>query len=222
MNGRSSGQLIAIGGDPKIDLLPPDLRSKRKARKLLGRYGLGLVLLALTIFTGTVLARAQAMDALTNLRLEQRLTQTILVQQRQYSSVQKIQTKIELIQAGQQVGISTEINWEKFLKAVQVTLPPNVTINTVNIDSETPFSSYSQPNGPLQGERIATLNFTATSSTLPRIPDWLKSLATLSGYADATPGMVTRNESGSYSVDINMHINEKAFTNRYSSLGRKL
>lgn len=222
MREHSTRALPKFGGDPKVDLLPPELRIMRTAQKVQRRLVYGIALLALSIFMGSFLVRAQANQALANLHIEQRLTQGLLLQQQEYRGVQKIQAKIALIQASQQVGDSTEINWEKYLKAVQITLPSNVIINTVNIDSETPFSTYSPPSGPILGERIATLNFTATSSTLPRVPDWLNALATLPGYADASPGTVTRGESGSYSVIINMHINESVFTNRYAGSGKKL
>jgi hypothetical protein len=103
---------------------------------------------------------------------------------------------------------------------VQATLPPNVTLDSVNIDSATPFSSYAQASAPLQGERIATLSFTAISSTLPQVPKWLIALATLPGYADANPGSVNRTETGSYSVNITMHINQTAFSHRFSTAGK--
>jgi hypothetical protein len=106
------------------------------------------------------------------------------------------------------------------LTLVQATLPINVTLDTVNIDSATPFAPYTQATAPLQGSRIATLSFTAKSSTLPEVPTWLIALATLPGYADATPGSVTRNATGTYSVNITMHINQAAFTHRFTAAGK--
>ena len=218
MIARSKYQPLEVGGYPTLDLLPPEIRIKRKARTIGRRIGYGTVLLAFVMYGGIAFVQAQAIQAGKNLHIQQRMTQSLLLQQKGYRDLQNIQEKIGLIQAAQQVGASTEINWDKFLKALQSTLPANVKIDSINIDSETPFSSYSQAATPLQGQRIATLNFTATSSTLPRVPDWLVSLATLTGYADATPGSLTRNESGSYSLNISMHINQAAFTNRYALL----
>jgi hypothetical protein len=134
--------------------------------------------------------------------------------------VRKVQQQIELIQAAEQVGAATEINWEQYLGAVQSTLPANVSLDTINIDSITPFSAYSQATAPLQGARVATLTFTAKSSTLPQVPTWLDALATLPGYADASPGSVTRDETGAYSVSITLHINQSAFTNRLVQAGK--
>ena len=103
----------------------------------------------------------------------------------------------------------------------KATLPANVALTSVKIEAGTPFQSFAQATVPLQGARVATLSFTATSSALPEVPAWLDSLTTLPGYADASPGSVTRADSNSpYTVDITMHINEAAFTNRFAAKGK--
>jgi len=218
MIGKRKNLELAIGGDPNIDLLPPEIRVKRKIQVIRRRSGFGILVIALIVSGSVALVHAKATQARTDLLIAQRLTHTLIAQQQRFVEVQKIQKRIDLIQIAQQIGISTEINWQKYLNEVQATLPSNVTVDSVNIDSATPLASYTQPSSPLQGGRIATLNFTATSSTLPRVPDWLKALATLPGYADATPGSMTRNESGSYSVSMTMHIDETAFSNRFATV----
>ena len=220
MKVRSKAELIQIGGDPRIDLLPPELRIKRKTQIIRRRLSVGIILLTFVILGGTALVRQQALQAKIYLGTEQRLTQALLKQAQGYRDVQNVQTKITLVQAAQQVGISTEIDWEKFLKALQLTLPPKITINSVNLDSETPFANYAQPSSPLQGARIATLNLTVTSSILPLVPQWLNSLNSLPGYADAVPGSLTRDGSGSYLLNIVIHLNQEAFTNRYRLIGK--
>jgi len=219
MIGKRKSLALTFGGDPIIDLLPPEIRRKRKARVRRRRSIFGIFVLATIVAGEAALAHAQAMQARQELLIAQRQTQSLLVQQRGYLEIQEIKAKISLIETAQQVGTSTEINWHEYLNAVEATLPSNVTVDSVRIDSETPLASYLQPTSPLQGERIATLNFTATSSTLPRVPDWLKSLATLSGFVDASPGSMTRNQTGSYTVNITMHIDEVAFSHRFTQPG---
>ena len=213
---KRNNTLLALGGDPKIDLLPPELRIKRKVKVLIRRCGFGITVLAVIVLGVSILAHALANQARVDLLIAQHQTRAIVLEEQKFQAVQEVKEKIGLIQVAQLVGNSTEINWHKYLNEVQATLPTSVTIDSVNIDSATPFSTYIQPNAPLQGERIATLNFTATSSTLPRVPDWLKSLGTLPGFVDASPGSMTRNENGSYSVNMTMHINESAFSDRYA------
>lgn len=211
---------LVIGGESRVDLLPQEIRTLRKGKVLRRRLGFLVILVAVIVAGASVLVRAQAVQAKLDLSIEQGNAQSILLQQRKYGEVQKIQKEADTIQAAQQVGTSTEINWKNYLISVQATLPPNVTLDSVNIDSATPFASYAQPSAPLQGERIATLSFTAISSTLPQVPQWLIALATLPGYADANPGSVNRTETGSYSVNITMHINQAAFTNRFATAGK--
>lgn len=211
---------VVVGGESKVDLLPQELKDKRKGKVLHRRLGFFVVLVAVLLTGASALVRAQAVQAKVDLSIEQSNAQSILLQQRKYGEVQKIQKEADTIQAAQQVGTSTEINWKNYLISVQATLPPNVTLDSVSIDSATPFASYAQASAPLQGERIATLSFTAISSTLPQVPQWLIALATLPGYSDANPGSVNRTETGTYSVNITMHINQAAFTNRFATAGK--
>ena len=220
MNIRSKDQPLVVGGDPRIDLLPPEVRTKRRMRLIRGRLALGVLLLAFVLLGGTLLAREQAIQARNNLGFEQRLTQSLLQQAQVYRDIQNVQAKIALVQAAQQVGISTEINWEKILTALQLTLPPQLTISSINLDSQTPFSIYSPPTAPLQNVRIATLNLTVTSPTLPLVSAWFNSLALLPGFADAAPGSLTRDGTGSYLLNIIIHLNQEAFTNRNGLVGK--
>lgn len=220
MSRVSKNPHVVIGGESKVDLLPQELKDKRKGKVLRRRLGFLVVLIAVLVTGASALVRAQAVQAKLDLSIEQSNAQSILLQQRKYGEVQKIQREADTILAAQQVGTSTEINWKNYLISVQATLPPNVTLDSVTIDSATPFASYAQASAPLQGERIATLSFTAISSTLPQVPQWLVALATLPGYSDANPGSVNRTETGTYSVNITMHINQAAFTNRFATAGK--
>lgn len=215
MSRKSTSHILAVGGESLVDLLPPELRIRRKVKVVHHRLGFLVILVAVLIAGGIALGRAQARQAIANLSIEQSNTQAILIQQHKFGEVLQIEKQVETVQAAQQVGTSTEIDWKKYLISVQSTLPPNVTLDSVNIDSATPFASYAQASAPLQGARIATLSFTAISSTLPQVPQWLIALSTLRGFADANPGSVTRNETGTYAVNITMHINEAAFSNRF-------
>ena len=220
MSRRSKIPNLIVGAESRVDLLPQELRVKRKGKVLRRRLGFLVILVAVVVAGASALARAQAVQAKLDLAIEQSNAQSIQLQQRKYGAVSKIQKQVDTIEAAQQVGTSTEINWKTYLISVQATLPLNVTLDSVNIDSATPFASYAQASAPLQGERIATLNFTAVSSTLPKVPQWLIALATLPGYADANPGSVNRTETGSYSVNITMHINQAAFANRFATAGK--
>jgi hypothetical protein len=212
---------LVIGGEPRVDLLPPEVRAQRNGRRTLTALGFGVLGIALVVLLATGGASFLALEAQGQLAAEQARTGTLLAQQAKYLDVRKVQDHVKLIQAAQQVGASTEIDWKAYLNRVQGTLPANVTIGTVTIDAASPLAIYAQPTAPLQGARVATLSFTASSPTLPQVPVWLDALATLPGFADAVPGSVTLDSSsGAYSVSITMHINEAAFDKRFATKGK--
>jgi hypothetical protein len=213
---RTKTATVVVGGESRANLLPPEVRVQRKAKVIRRRLGFVVILLVVLVLGGTAWTRALAVQARSNLAIERANTQSLLVLQRKYVEVRKVQQQVDLIQAAQRVGTATEINWEQYLIAVQATLPTNVSLETISIDSATPFT---QATAPLQGARVATLSFTAKSSTLPQVPAWLDALTVLPGYADASPGSVTRDDTGAYSVSIIMHINQAAFSNRFAKTG---
>jgi hypothetical protein len=113
------------------------------------------------------------------------------------------------------VGAAPEIDWKDYLGKLQQTLPAGVAIQSVLIVSSSPLVDFPQSTVPLQGSRVANLNFGASSPTLPSIPDWLDGLGTLVGFVDAVPNSVEIQPDGSYLVNITMHINQDAFSLRF-------
>jgi hypothetical protein len=213
---------LVVGGEPRAHLLPPEVLSDRRAAVLRRRLGFGVIALVAVVALGILGAGSAAVSAQAKLAESEAATQSLLKQELGFVKVRKVQTQVDLVKTAQQVGASTEINWMKYLQEVQATLPGNVAITGVNIDSSTPIELFAQPTASLQGPRVATIVFTAKSSSLPLVPSWLDALKTLPGYADALPGSVNLDSSsGSYTVNITMHVNEKAFANRFSPKSEK-
>lgn len=212
---------LVIGGDQRVDLLPPEVRSERRGQQQRRRLTLGVIGIAVVVALGVVASTTLAMTAQSNLADEQARTATLLTEQGRYFEVRALQNQIALAEAAQQVGAATEIDWKSYLNAVQNTLPSSVAISTVQLDSATPLTTYTQATAPLQGLRVATVSFTATSLVLPDIPAWLSALGTLDGFADALPGSVSLDQiTGIYTVTITMHVNDSAFAHRFATTGK--
>ena len=211
-----NADVLVIGGDRRVDLLPPEVRIERSGQRQRRRLALGVTGIAVLVALGVGASTALAMTAQTKLATEQARTETLLTEQGKYFVVRAVRNQIALSEAAQQLGASTEIDWKGYLDAVQGTLPSSVAIGTVQVDSATPLAVYTQATAPLQGLRVATVSFTATSAVLPDIPAWLNALSTLDGFADALPGSVSLDQkSGSYTVTITMHVNDAAFAHRF-------
>jgi hypothetical protein len=210
---------ISIGGAPRVDLLPPEVRAERRAATTTRRTWLGVVVLVAATVVASGAATLAALQADDELASAQGQTAALLSQQGQFSEVRNTQAQVDLIEAGQHVAGSTDIDWATYLTSVQATLPVGVTITSVSLDQATALTPYVQPTTPLLGARVATLTFTASSPTLPAVPVWLDGLGTLPGFADATPGSITLTDD-LYEATVTMHINADAFSGRYDEKGQ--
>ncbi|ASD23179.1 hypothetical protein B7495_14550 [Cryobacterium sp. LW097] len=219
MSRRDKTDVLVIGGEPRVNLLPPEVHKQRKAKAVRRQLGLGVVGVIALMIVGTTLLMVLATTAEQQLADEQELTAGLLAEQTKYADVRTVQSEVDLVKAAQQVGVSTEIDWKTYLDGVQAILPASVTIGTVAVDSASPLAVFGQPTSPLQGARVATVSFTAESAVLPDVPTWLNSLSTLPGYADALPGSLTRDEAGVYTVAITMHVNDAAYARRFEAEG---
>lgn len=213
-------QLI-VGGEPHVDLLPPEVTELRRGHATRRALGLGIVGVLLLTLAGVGGSSLLAMTASSSLTDAQNQTTSLLAQQTKYIEVRRVQDQVKVIEAAQEVGASTEVDWRDYLVKVQQTLPANVSLQTITVDSASPLAAYAQATAPLQGTRIATLSVTAQSPTLPQVPSWLDALATLPGFVDAVPGSVTLDaQSKLYTVNIVLHINQDAFTKRFAAKGK--
>ncbi|WP_427007033.1 type IV pilus assembly protein PilM [Pseudarthrobacter sp. H2] len=213
-------QPLVVGGERRVDLLPTELRQLVMAKKVRERLVLAVAALLAVVVLGSGAANVAAIQSRSDLAVEQAQTGALLAEQVKYLDVRKVQADVARIKAALRTGASTEIDWKNYLDAVQKTLPGNVTIETVKIDSASPVATYVQSTAPLQGARVATLSFSARSPTLPSVPTWLDNLQTLPGFADALPDTVVKNDDGSYTANITMHINDGAFSRRFPAEGQ--
>jgi Tfp pilus assembly protein PilN len=205
---------LVVGGQPRANLLPPEIILKRKQLKTRRALRVGVFFVFLATAAACVGVWGMASVSQVQLALAQEQQQALVNEQLTYGEVREVQNTIATIKAGQQVGGSTEINWRDYLTKLSASLPSGVSLESVSIESGTPMAAFAQADGPLKGDRVAALTFTATSKALPSIPDWLRALEKLPGFVDATPGSV-KQEDGVYIADVLMHINADAFSMRF-------
>lgn len=213
----SEHEELVVGGEPRAILLPPEVGLRRKAKQLRRTLGLALVGVVLVAAAGYGAATLAAIQSQAALAGAQGRTAELLNEQTKYIEVNQVQDQVDTAEAARQVGASTEIDWEAYLQAIRAALPGDVSIETVSVDSASPLVPFGQPTTPLQAQRAATLTLSLSSPSLPTVPDWLTALKALPGYADGAPTSITRSENGSYQVNLVLHINEGAFTNRFAA-----
>ena len=184
MTRANKNAALVIGGAPRVDLLPPEVRADRRAGVAVRRVWMGVIGVAVVVAVGVGAASLHAMQASDALMTAQGETQSLLLEQGKYGEVRNTQNEVDLITAAQAVGGASEIAWPDFLGKIQATLPAGVGVVTISIDQMTPLLDYQQPTAPLQGARVATVTFHGREPDLavgPRLARWSDDVARLCG-----------------------------------------
>lgn len=207
---------LILGAEPKVDLLPPEVKANKKAKAT--RRLLGVVLLGVAVLVGAGIAASSWHAGQADVRLATAQTRSaeLLADQAKYGEVKQVQAAVDRTVAAREFGASTEIDWKAYLTQIRTVLPGDVSIDTVGVDSASPLVAYGQATAPLQAPRVATVTLGLTSRNLPTVPEWLDALKGLPGYADATPGSISRSDGGTYTVDLVMHVTADAYSNRFA------
>lgn len=209
---------LTIGGMPRVDLMPPEIRVKRSQLRTRRSLRLGLIGVAAVVVLGCGATVAWSTLSGVGLVLAQSQQVGLLQQQGQYADVKNATQQIQLIKAGQKVAASTEIDWSGYLAKAAALLPAGVVIDQANVDQATPVTPYVANLVPLQGDRVATLTIVTRSAGIPPVAQILASMETLPGFVDVEPATVTLDQSsGTYKSNIILHIDQKAFDGRYQS-----
>jgi len=208
---------LIIGGEPRADLLPPEVKAGLRSTTLRRGLLIAVVTIVALVAGGIGAATWQAMQGRARLVAAQSRTAELLTEQMQYLEVRRAKEAVNVTIAAQHVAGSTEIDWKDYLQRVRAVLPSEVAIDSVTIDAATPLAPYGQAAAPLQPVRVATVTLLVTSPTLPGVPDWLRGFQELPGYADAAPGAITRTDAGAFQVSVTLHIDDEAYTGRFTA-----
>jgi Tfp pilus assembly protein PilN len=214
---RNAVEELAVGRRPRADLMPPEVIAEHRAKTTRRRLLLGLLGVVVVVALATGAATFLNLQSSVALAVSQSRTAQLLTEQAKYIEVRRVQEEISIIESGQKVGASTEIDWKSYLDGVQGKLPEDVVVLTVGVESASPLAEFDQSDEPLQSTRVATLTFSASTSTLPDVTSWLDGLATLPGFVDATPDTISLDkETGVYTAAVTMQIDERAWTQRFT------
>ena len=207
---------LTLGGEPRADLLPPDLKARREGRAL--HRALTIALVGVVLIMGASIGAVSLKAALNQNDLAAAMLRTdeILLETTQYAEVSQIQDQYTTTLAVRGLGLSTEVDWKAYLADIRSILPADVMIDTVSVTTASPWTTFAQSTVPLMKPRTASLAFELTSPGLPTVPLWLEGLRDLPGYADASPGSITRSDDGSYVVSLALNINASALSNRFA------
>ncbi|MGH1549447.1 hypothetical protein ACRAWB_09850 [Leifsonia poae] len=206
---------IRIGSEPRVDLLPTEIRTARKHEQIVRRMIVGLIAAVAVVAVAVVGANALAFSAGFSLGLEQSRGTRILQAQGKFNSLRATQSELALVKAAQAVGGATEIDWNARGTELIGALPPGTSITNVTIDSATPVTLYQQSTVPGATPRVGSATVTIAAPSLPAVSQWLSTIGTLPDVVETDAGAVTLQSGGSYQAIATIRYGVSAWDGKY-------
>jgi Tfp pilus assembly protein PilN len=205
---------------PQVNLLPPEVRSRRALGRVKVRLGVFLLVVVLALgggFVYAMLARVEASDRLTT---AQGAVDDLTAQQAKYSDVPLVKNGIARAESARQLGTSTEVLWADYLRAIQAIAPAGWTISTLSTTMPTPVGGQMGQSNPLAGASVGQITFSGRAPSVPDVAAWQDALASVPGFSDPYVTVVqsSSDQNGSfYQVTSTVNVDETAFAHRYAT-----
>jgi hypothetical protein len=215
IGAKRADTVLVVGGAPRADLLPPEVKAAEKARGQRRWLALIVVLAVAVVVTGNLLAWLNATGSEIRLEEANERTASILLEQQKYSEARVLSDRVALAEDARVAALATEIDWKGYLDRVQSSLPAGTALTEVTATIAEPAAQAEEEAKPLGASSVAGIDFVATSSTLPDVSQWIDNLGALPGFVGAAPGSISLNDDGTYRVAIAMRMNDMALANRF-------
>ncbi|MEY9952574.1 hypothetical protein [Leifsonia sp. EB34] len=205
---------IRVGVEPRVDLLPAEIRTARKHERIVRRMVVGLVVTVAVVVAAVLGAAAYALTAGVAATAEQARSDSLLKQQAQYAPLRAAQSEAALVKAAQAVGGATDIDWSALGDALLKSLPAGATITNVSIDAASPLAPYQQSLVPGTPIRVATATVTINAPDLNAVTQWLSTVGSLPNVVDSSAGTITVQATG-YQAIATIHYGVKAWDGKF-------
>lgn len=178
---------LPIGGAPRVDLLPPDLRAQRAGRRARDGALVMILIAALVLLAG--MGGAWWLQKLsTDLRdAAQATTEDLTARQAQFAEVNGVLADIRTSETALDRARATDILWASVLVDLQGTLPPGARVTELTIQAPAPATPLSPATDVLQGERAATVSFKALATNAPDASAWMRAVEQIGGVVFVAP-----------------------------------
>ncbi|MES1169302.1 MAG: hypothetical protein ABUL47_01295 [Leifsonia sp.] len=205
---------LTLAGEPRVQLLPPIVQEREKARSARRTLVAFVVLSLVVVAGGYAFALFRAGGAQQALVDAQNHTQSILSEQATYSEGTRVANEVAETQEAQKVVTSLEILWGPVIDEVRGMIPAGATLDSVTVTGQAPWEAILNPAGPLRAPHIGEIVFVVKSDKPIDVVKLAAKLATIVGYADSTV-ISTLTECGKVKTTVSLTLNEAAISGRY-------
>lgn len=215
MSKGAKGQIIELGGEPRINFLPPEIQQRKDARRRRRSLFMLVILVGVLCVIGYVYSAQYAADRQAALEVEQQATANLLAEQSQYAEASQLASKVELTDQAITLVSSTEVFWREYVREIRNALPAGVTaegwqLRTLGV-TEPPLIS----GGLFPVESVGSISFGVTVNSLPTVSQLLTQLGEVVGVTSVKVSGVTLAE-GRYQANVELSFNSDALEKRYA------
>jgi len=216
MSDKKQDGPLVIGGEPRIDFLPLEVKQRKANRKSRRSLVMLVILVVVVSVAGYVYSAGAAVQSQAQLDEARARTQFLLQEQGQYAIARTTATEIDAAEGAALVGTAPEILWKGYLAELRSKMPSGTKIVMFSIDGLSAIEFDPVITVPLEKPRAVTITFKATTPSLARANQMVENLETLTGYADAAATTLVTTETGTddYLVDVILHITSDAYERR--------
>ena len=207
---------LRLGGEPAVNLLPPEVAQRAKAKRTRQVLSLLVVGSVLIVGAGYGVAFSRSVASQAELVGAQDRTQALLTEQLEYADATRATGLIASAENARELGASTEVLWDDAIDAVKTYLPDGARIASATMSAPAPWETELLPAGPLREARVATVTFVVTSQAQLDATGIIRNLRGLEGFADASPDLVIADDDG-FTTTITLNLNSDALSGRFAS-----
>lgn len=205
---------LVLGGEPRVQLLPPSVRLREKAREA-RRLVLLLVVLAVAIVgAGYSFALFHVVGANAALDREQTRTQQLLDQQVRYAPATRLAGLVELTERTRESAGTTEVLWAGVLGDVLRRLPAGTELESASLVGRAPWDAALPVEGVLRPVRAATVQLGIRSAALPDAVAWSRALRSIDGVVDVV--LATTEQDDGYITSLSLTLSDEAVSGRFA------
>ena len=215
---KPSAPLLAVGGIPRADLLPPEIRAEYRGKAVVRMLAIFVVALAFVVAGGVGFATLRSISSQQSLELERDRSLELVARQLDFAVAKQTADQVDAAIVARSLGTASEIDWRVYLDEVSATLPAGVGLTQLVIAPVVVTEDEAVIENPLQQAAVATITITATSVTVPDVEAWFDDLAGITGFAGiAPPATVAGSPTVGYIVGLQLLVNEEAYLARFQN-----
>lgn len=209
---------LVLGGEPRVQLLPPSIKQREKNRALRRRLGMLVAFAVVVTVLGIGWAYLQKTQADMELEAANNETTAILAQQQQYAEAAQLANLVSRATEAERAVTSTEVLWQSAFLAIREHIPGGVTLIGYDFLVPAPWEQPLLPEGPIREERSAKLVLELRGDDYAPAATFVERVASIYAFADIKIDSVSYDD-GVYVTKVAMTFDADAISGRFAEAG---